>query len=133
MVCRAPWHAQRPPQILLHRRRSEENNVVAVECDRVIANVGYRPDASLYQELQVHQCYASEGPMKLAAALLSASGAGSSDCLAQEAPGPQTLVNPEPNFFIVGMKSYGRGSKFLLRIGHEQVTMVQGLLEEGLA
>ena len=41
-----------------------------VKCDRVVANVGFRPDASLYQELQVHQCYASEGPMKLAAALL---------------------------------------------------------------
>ena len=43
-------------------------------------------------------------------------------------PGPGTLVNPEPGFFIVGMKSYGRGSKFLLRVGHEQVAMVHGLL-----
>ena len=66
-------HADDAPPI-----EGSEENVVAVECDRVIANVGYRPDASLYQELQVHQCYASEGPMKLAAALLSASGAGSS-------------------------------------------------------
>ena len=99
-----------------------------MKCDRVVANVGFRPDASLYQELQVHQCYASEGPMKLAAALLSSAGAGSSDCLAQVSPGPGTLVNPEPGFFIVGMKSYGRGSKFLLRVGHEQVAMVHGLL-----
>ena len=51
--------------------------------ETVITNVGYRPDTSLYQELQVHQCYATEGPMKLAAALLSSSGANSVDCLAQ--------------------------------------------------
>lgn len=101
---------------------------VTVEADNVIANVGYRPDTSLFQELQVHQCYASEGPMKLAAALLASSGAGSADCLAQEAPGPGTMMNPEPRFYIIGMKSYGRGSKFLLKIGQEQVAMVLGLL-----
>lgn len=98
----------------------------------VVSNVGYRPDSTIYQELQVHQCYASEGPMKLAAALMSSSGAGSVDCLAQVAPGKETMVNPEPSFFIVGMKSYGRSSKFLLTIGHEQVQHVLELLNEGM-
>jgi len=98
----------------------------------VIANVGYRPDSSIFQELQVHQCYASEGPMKLAAALMSSSGAGSADCLAQESPGKETMMNPEPSFFIVGMKSYGRSSKFLLTVGHEQVRDVLELLNEGM-
>src|SRR5207253_1022040 len=40
------------------------------EADRVIANVGYTPDRDLYRELQVHECYATLGPMALAAALL---------------------------------------------------------------
>ncbi len=31
------------------------------------------------------------------------------------------LVNPEPGFFILGMKSYGRNSAFLLSTGYEQV------------
>ena len=97
--------------------------------DNVIANVGYRPNSELYQELQIHQCYASDGPMKLAAALMASSGAGSSDCLAQVAPGKDTMLNPEPGFYIVGMKSYGRGSKFLLSIGHEQVGQVLELLD----
>lgn len=92
----------------------------------VIANVGYRPDTSLYQELQVHQCYASEGPMKVAAELM----ASSVDCLAQKTSGKGTMVNPEPNFYIVGMKSYGRSSKFLLSVGHEQVQHVLELLNE---
>jgi len=98
--------------------------------DTVIANVGYRPDTSIYQELQVHQCYATEGPMKLAAALLSSSGANSVDCLAQVVPGKETLRTSEPSFFIIGMKSYGRSSKFLLSVGHQQVQHVMELLNE---
>ncbi len=88
------------------------------EVDRVIANVGTTPDASLYRELQVHECYASLGPMALAAALLKHAGG---DCLSIPAQGPNVLRNPEPNFFIVGAKSYGRNSNFLLRAGFEQV------------
>ena len=86
--------------------------------DRIIANVGFRPDRSLYDELQVHECYASHGPMKLAAVLAAQASA---DCLDQQACGPQTLVTPEPNFYILGAKSYGRRSNFLLRAGLEQV------------
>jgi hypothetical protein len=94
---------------------------------RVYANVGYQPDLSLHRELQVHQCYASEGPMKLAAALLAAGGGGG-DCLAQASPGAETLKSPEPDFYILGAKSYGRGSAFLLKLGLEQIEDIVGLL-----
>ena len=40
------------------------------DVDRVIGNVGYTPYAELYRELQIHECYASLGPMSLATALL---------------------------------------------------------------
>ncbi len=89
--------------------------------DRIIANVGFRPDRSIYEELQVHECYATQGPMKLAAALL---GETSADCLTQTSHGLQTLQNPEPNFYILGAKSYGRSSKFLIKIGLEQIERV---------
>jgi hypothetical protein len=95
------------------------------EVERLIANVGYTPDNNLYRELQVHECYASLGPMKLAAALLGQSGA---DCLHQTTHGPDTLRNPEPNFFILGSKSYGRNSNFLLRVGFEQIREVFTLI-----
>jgi len=63
--------------------------------------------------------------MKLAATLLASKGnGGSADCLAQAAPGAATLQNPEPFFFIVGMRSYGRNSSFLMRIGYEQVDLL---------
>jgi len=90
------------------------------EVDQFVGCCGFRPDSSLYEELQVHQCYASNGPMKLAATLLGASG----DCLQQVSAGVDSLKNPEPGFFILGMKSYGRNSAFLLKIGHEQVRCV---------
>jgi hypothetical protein len=88
------------------------------EVERIIANVGYTPDNGLYRELQIHECYASLGPMKLAAALAGQRG---QDCLKQTGHGPDALRNPEPNFFILGAKSYGRNAQFLLRNGFEQV------------
>ena len=91
-----------------------------VVADRVWVCAGFRPDHRISRELQVHVCWGSEGPMKLAAALLAQQGGGG-DCLAVEDPGPQTLRSPEPGFFVLGSKSYGRRSDFLLRTGHQQV------------
>lgn len=100
---------------------------VVERVDNVVALVGYEPDDSLYRQLQIHECYASRAPMKLAAALLAAAGAAGGDCLALGGFGPETLRNPEPGFFILGAKSYGRTSAFLLRTGYEQVRDVLGL------
>ena len=98
------------------------------EFQEVIANVGYEPDNSLYGELQVHECYASRGPMKLAATLLAATADAGDDCLKLGGFGPDVLVNPEPDFFILGMKSYGRNSAFLLQTGFDQIRDVYCLL-----
>ncbi len=95
------------------------------DVERVIANVGYTPDAALYRELQVHECYASLAPMNLAAALLKHAGA---DCLQVPPQGANALRSPEPNFYILGSKSYGRNSNFLLRNGFEQVREVFTLI-----
>lgn len=93
--------------------------------DLAVCCTGFRPDLGLHRELQVHSCYASEGPMKLAAALLGDAGG---DCLAPKAGGPELLVNPEPRFFVLGAKSYGRRNDFLLQNGHRQVEDVATLL-----
>ncbi|HUS38704.1 MAG: FAD-dependent oxidoreductase [Pirellulales bacterium] len=86
--------------------------------DRIIANVGYRPATDLFADLQVHLCYASDGPMKLAASL---SDNTSTDCLDQVGFGPDSLITTEPNFYILGSKSYGRSSQFLISIGLRQI------------
>ena len=96
------------------------------EVDHVLALNGSAPDASIYRQLQVHECYASLAPIKLAAQLLAQDG--EADCMALETPGAETLRNPEPGFFILGAKSYGRNSQFLLGAGWEQVDAVFGQL-----
>jgi len=96
--------------------------------DRIIANVGFHPDPELTRELHLHQCYASDGPMKLAAALLAADGGGSGDCLTQGSLGPATLLSPEPDLFVLGARSYGRRSDFLIKLGLEQLADVATLL-----
>lgn len=99
-----------------------------VEVDRIVAMTGYRPDNSFHRELQVHLCYATEGPMKLAAALLAEGATG--DCLARpDLPG-NTLANPEPDYYIAGHKSYGRRSDFLLQTGIGQVKDIFKLVEQ---
>lgn len=68
--------------------------------DRIIANVGYFPDRSLTDELYI------EIP---------------------DRP-PDTIRQPEPGYFILGSKSYGRDSSFLLKKGHEQIEELVTLL-----
>jgi hypothetical protein len=97
-----------------------------VAVDRILSLTGAVGDHGLYRQLQVHECYATCGPINLSAALL---GAGSTDCLTQTTHGADTLKNPEPGFFILGSKSYGRNNTFLMRVGWEQVGEVFGLLE----
>jgi hypothetical protein len=89
--------------------------------DQVLSLTGYAPDTALYRQLQVHECYATAAPMGLSAQLL---GDAAGNCLDQPSNGVEVLVNPEPNFFILGAKSYGRNSQFLMRIGYQQVSDV---------
>jgi putative NAD(P)-binding protein len=115
-----------PVRALLRYPSGEERTI---DVDRVLSLVGYRPDTALYRELQIHLCYASEGPMDLAADLDSPGREG--DCLSQVSHGPESLRTSEPGFFIVGAKSYGRNPAFLLTIGHRQIVDTLSLLGEG--
>jgi cation diffusion facilitator CzcD-associated flavoprotein CzcO len=117
--------AQRDGRLVVALRNGSLGEVAF---DRVLALNGGTGDASLYRQLQVHECYATAAPMKLSAALLAQSGDGPADCLALDPPGPETLVNPEPGFFILGAKSYGRNSQFLLQVGWQQVDDAFGLI-----
>jgi cation diffusion facilitator CzcD-associated flavoprotein CzcO len=96
-----------------------------VQVDRILSLTGSIGDHTLYRQLQVHECYATCGPMKLSAALLGAAGG---DCLTQTSHGVETLTNPEPGLYILGSKSYGRNNTFLMRVGWEQVAEVFGAL-----
>lgn len=94
----------------------ESNNTE--EFDHVIANVGFRPNREIYRELQVHECYATEGPIALAVKLLASTR---HDCLDQIDFGDDALCTTEPDFFILGAKSFGRSSQFLFQTGLLQI------------
>ncbi|MEU2899460.1 NAD(P)-binding domain-containing protein [Streptomyces sp. NPDC006967] len=98
-----------------------------IVCDHIVALTGYTGDAALYRQLQVHECYATGAPMNLSAALLGSAGG---DCLTQPSVGIDALRNPEPHFFILGAKSYGRLNTFLLRTGYEQIDQLAAAYAE---
>ncbi len=47
--------------------------------------------------------------------------------------GVEELTQPEPDFFVVGMKSYGRAPTFLMLTGYEQVRSIVCALTGDLA
>jgi hypothetical protein len=89
-----------------------------------IRSFGYSPDATLHRELQIQECPTTLGPIGTATALAKQGGDG----LAAAPLGPAALRTPEPNFFVLGAKSYGRNGQFLLRSGFEQVQEVFALI-----
>jgi hypothetical protein len=104
--------------------RSMQMNM-ALTVDEVVAMVGYMPDSGIYEQLQIHQCYATGGPIKTAPSL---PGEVHQDGLiAGTTADPST--GPAPNFFILGAKSYGTNSNFLLSIGHQQIVDAFRLLQ----
>jgi thioredoxin reductase len=78
--------------------------------DEIIANAGFQPDNRLFAELQIDQHSAWQAPARLMRAI--------DDGRTSE---PQSLVCPEPNFYILGRKSFGRRPGFELSIGYDQI------------
>ncbi|QDU74003.1 dihydrolipoamide dehydrogenase [Bremerella volcania] len=70
--------------------------------DRVVANVGYRPNLEMLHELQLDLCPNTEGT--------------------------KSLIQPEPNFYILGSKSYGRDSSYLHGNGLDQIRRVFAII-----
>lgn len=93
------------------------------DVERLVANVGYSPDPSLYRELQVSDCFATLAP-SVPGVRPRAPGTGNSF----ESVATGLIRNPEPNFFVLGAKSYGRNSRFLLHVGLDQVREAYALI-----
>jgi len=109
-----------------------------IEVDRIIVNVGFQAQGShvfqishvaprhehygtrpnLSNDLQVEISPITGGPMKLGAALASDLNTVDFD----ETPGgAANLVTGEPDFYILGAKSFGRDPRFLLSTGRSQI------------
>jgi thioredoxin reductase len=92
--------------------------------DEIIAATGFRPDLSLTRELRLGLDAWLESPVALAPLI----DPNVHSCGTVPPHGVQELAHPEPDFYCVGMKSYGRAPTFLLLTGYEQVRSIVAAL-----
>lgn len=97
--------------------------------DEVVAVTGFRPDLAMLRELRLDLDAVVESPRVLAPLI----DPNLHSCGTVPPHGAEELRQPEPDFYIVGMKSYGRAPTFLMLTGYEQVRSVVAALTGDLA
>jgi hypothetical protein len=88
--------------------------------DEIITTTGFRPDLSILSEMRLDLDPAVESPTVLAPLI----DPNFHSCGTVRPHGAEELKHPEANFYIIGMKSYGRAPTFLLLTGYEQARSV---------
>jgi thioredoxin reductase len=88
--------------------------------DVVVAATGFRPDLDILRELRISLDEIVEAPVRLAPLI----DPNLHSCGTVEPHGVAELSHPEKDFYIAGMKSYGRAPTFLLATGYEQVRSI---------
>ncbi|WP_127791865.1 NAD(P)-binding domain-containing protein [Agromyces sp. LHK192] len=91
-----------------------------VTADVVVTATGFRPDLGLLREIRLDLDEVVEAPRRLAPLI----DPNVHSCGTVPPHGVDELRHPEPQFFIAGMKSYGRAPTFLLATGYEQVRSI---------
>ena len=102
-----------------------DNRETPERFDRVIANVGYRPDHSLYEELRVIESPATGNPLTTRGSLVNQAPADEAESAVSRG---ERLLTTEPNFYILGAKSYGRDARFLMADGLQQIRDLFGVI-----
>jgi thioredoxin reductase len=95
-----------------------------LRADMVVAATGFRPDLSLFRELRVDIEPASEAVRGLGALI----DPNLHSCYTVPIHGLAELTHPEPDFYVIGIKSYGRAPTFLLQTGYEQAHAIAAAL-----
>lgn len=88
--------------------------------DEIVAATGFRPNLSMLNELRLDLDPAVESPRALAPLI----DPNIHSCGTVRPHGAVELAQPEPDFYIAGMKSYGRAPTFLMLTGYEQVRSI---------
>jgi len=97
--------------------------------DRIIAATGQRPDLSLTRELRLDLDPWLESTKALGPLI----DPNEHYCGSVPPHGHRELAHPEPGFYTVGIKSYGRAPTFLLLTGYEQVRSVAAAIAGDMA
>lgn len=88
--------------------------------DRIVTCTGQRPDLSLTRELRLEL----DPWLESVRALGPLIDPNLHSCGSVPPHGHRELSHPEPGFYTVGIKSYGRAPTFLMATGYEQVRSV---------
>jgi len=103
--------------------------VKEVDVDRIVVAAGFRPNLEMHREIRLRTDPWLEAAEQLAPLI----DPNVHNCGTVRSHGARELAHPESNFFIVGMKSYGRAPTFLMATGHEQVRSVVAMLAGDIA
>jgi thioredoxin reductase len=95
-----------------------------LQADEIVVATGFRPQLDFLREVRL----ALDPALECAAALGPLIDPNVHSCGTVRPHGYVELSHPETNFYIVGMKSYGRAPTFLLATGYEQVRSVVAAL-----
>jgi thioredoxin reductase len=93
---------------------------VTIEADQIVNATGFRPNLDMLREIRLSLDEIVEAPRALAPLI----DPNMHSCGTVYPHGVAELAHPEPNFYIAGMKSYGRAPTFLLVTGYEQVRSI---------
>lgn len=88
--------------------------------DEIIANTGSKPDFSFLREVR----YSFDPALESVPALAPLIDPNVHSCGTVRPHGEQELRQPEKDFYIIGVKSYGRAPTFLMATGYEQARSV---------
>ena len=91
-----------------------------IDADELVVATGFRPDLDMLREVRLDIDPVTESVGDLAPLI----DPNMHSCGTVPPHGVDTLKHPEENFFIAGMKSYGRAPTFLLATGYEQVRSI---------
>lgn len=100
-----------------------ETNIDSI--DEIVCTTGQRPDLAVLRELRVRLDPCSESVEGISTLI----DPNLHSCYSAPPHGWRELCHPfEPDFFIVGMKSYGRAPTFLAITGYQQVASITAAL-----
>ena len=97
-----------------------EDGRALAPADHVVVLTGFRPDLSFLSEMRIALDPILQAPINLAGSI----DPNMHSCGSVLPHGAAELAHPEPNLYIVGMKSYGRAPTFLAMTGYEQVRSI---------
>lgn len=107
-----------------HFRITSLSDEAIEKVDEIYVNTGARPDFSFLREIR----YQIDPAVESTPALAPLIDPNLHSCGTVRPHGERELRQPEPNFYIAGVKSYGRAPTFLLATGYEQVRSIAAML-----